>query len=184
MVAASRATAAPRLSIVVLPFANPGGDPKQDYLADVITEELTTSLSRIPGSFVVARSTAFTYKGKPIDVKQVGRDLGVRYVLEGSEEPSGNRVRMNVQLIDAETGARLWADRFDASRADLLAMQDEIVQRSSGPLELRLVDVDAARVARTPPGNRGAQDLALQWFAGFFILSIDLRRTQHCLWLL
>jgi TolB-like protein/class 3 adenylate cyclase len=102
-IAASPTTSAPRLSIVVLPFANLSGDPKQDYLADVITEELTTS------SFVVARSTAFTYKGKPIDVKQVGRDLGVRYVLEGSEEPSGNRVRVNVQLIDAETGAHLWA---------------------------------------------------------------------------
>jgi TolB-like protein/class 3 adenylate cyclase len=167
-IAASTATPAPRLSIVVLPFANLSGDPKQDYLADVITEELTTSLSRIPGSFVVARSTAFTYKGKPIDVKQAGRDLGVRYVLEGSEEPSGNRVRVNVQLIDAETGAHLWADRFDANRADLLAMQDEIVERLSGPLELRLIDVDAARVARTPAGNRDAQDLALQCFAGVF----------------
>ncbi len=167
-IAASPTTPAPRLSIVVLPFANLSGDPAQDYLADVITEELTTSLSRISGSFVVARSTAFTYKGKPIDVKQVGRDLGVRYVLEGSEEPSGGRVRVNVQLIDAATGAHLWADRFDANRADLLAMQDEIVERLSGPLELRLVDIDAARVARTPPGNRDAQDLALQCFAGFF----------------
>jgi TolB-like protein/class 3 adenylate cyclase/Tfp pilus assembly protein PilF len=167
-IAASRTAPAPRLSIVVLPFANLSGDPKQDYLADVITEELTTSLSRISGSFVVARSTAFTLKGKPIDVKQAGRDLGVRYVLEGSEEPSGDRVRVNVQLIDAETGAHLWADRFDANRTDLLAMQDEIVERMSGPLELRLVDVDAARVARTPPGNRDAQDLALQCFAGVF----------------
>jgi adenylate cyclase len=166
--AASQPISAPRLSIVVLPFVNLSGDPKQDYLADVITEELTTSLSRISGSFVVARSTAFTYKGKPIDVKQVGRDLGVRYVLEGSEEASGDRVRVNVQLIDAETGAHLWADRFDTSRADLLAMQDEIVQRLSGPLELRLVDVDAARVARAPAGNRDAQDLALQCFAGIF----------------
>jgi class 3 adenylate cyclase/TolB-like protein len=116
-IAVSSTTSAPRLSIVVLPFANLSGDPKQDYLADVITEELTTSLSRISGSFVVARSTAFTYKGKPIDVKQVGRDLGVRYALEGSEEPSGDRVRVNVQLIDAETDAHLWADRFDANRA-------------------------------------------------------------------
>jgi TolB-like protein/class 3 adenylate cyclase/Tfp pilus assembly protein PilF len=167
-IAASQTTSAPRLSIVVLPFANLSGDLKQDYLADVITEELTTSLSRITGSFVVARSTAFTFKGKPIDVKLVGRDLGVRYVLEGSEEPSGDRVRVNVQLIDAETGAHLWADRFDANRTDLLAMQDEIVERLSGPLELRLVDVDAARVARTPAGNRDAQDLALQCFAGIF----------------
>jgi TolB-like protein/Tfp pilus assembly protein PilF len=167
-VAASKTNPAPRLSIIVLPFANLSGDPAQDYLADVITEELTTSLSRIPGSFVVARSTAFTYKGKPIDIKQVGRDLGVRYVLEGSGEPSGSRVRVNAQLIDAESSAHLWADRFDAYRADLLQMQDEIVERLSGPLELRMVDVDAARVARALPGNRDAEDLALQCFAGIF----------------
>jgi class 3 adenylate cyclase/TolB-like protein len=167
-IVASPTTSAPRLSIVVLPFANLSGDPKQDYLADVITEELTTSLSRISGSFVVARSTAFTFKGKPIDVKQLGRDLGVRYALEGSAEPSAYRVRVSAQLIDTETGAHLWADRFDANRADLLAMQDEIVERLSGPLELRLADIDAARVARAPAGNRDAQDLALQCFAGIF----------------
>ena len=119
----------PRLSIVVLPFANLSGDPAQDYLADAITEELTTGLSRISGTFVIARSTAFTYKGKPVDVKQVGKDLGVRYVLQGSEQRSGNQVRVHAQLIDAETGAHLWADQFDADRADLLQMQDEIVTR-------------------------------------------------------
>jgi len=158
-----------RLSIVVLPFTNLSGDPTQDYLADVITEELTSSLSRIAGSFVIARSTAFTYKGKPIDVKQVGRDLGVRYVLEGSAQLSGSRVRVSAQLIDAESGAHLWADQFDANRADLLEMQDEIVRRLSWPLEIRLIDVDAARVARTPPGNLDAQDLALQCMAGSII---------------
>jgi adenylate cyclase len=158
-----------RLSIVVLPFTNLGGDPTQDYLADVITEELTTSLSRIAGSFVIARSTAFTYKGKPIDVRQVGRDLGVRYVLEGSAQLSGSRVRVRAQLIDAESGAHLWADQFDANRADLLEMQDEIVRRLSWPLEIRLIDVDAARVARAPPGNLDAQDLALQCYAGSVI---------------
>ena len=110
----------PRLSIVVLPFANLSGDPGQDYHADVLTEGLTTGLSRISGTFVIARSTAFTYKGKPTDVKQIGRDLGVRYVLEGSEQHSGNQVRVNAQLIDAENGAHLWADQFDADRADLL----------------------------------------------------------------
>jgi adenylate cyclase len=158
-----------RLSIVVLPFSNLAGDPAQDYLADVITEELTSSLSRIAGSFVIARSTALTYKGKPIDVKQVGRDLGVRYVLEGSAQLSGSRVRISAQLIDAESGAHLWADQFDANRADLLEMQDEIIKRLSWPLEIRLIDVDAARVARTPPGNLDAQDLALQCFAGVII---------------
>jgi adenylate cyclase len=108
----------PRLSIVVLPFTNLSGDPSQDYLADVITEGLTTSLARISGTFVIARSTAFTYKGKPADVKQIGRDLGVRYVLEGSEQRTGNQVRVNAQLVDAETGAHLWADEFDADRGE------------------------------------------------------------------
>jgi adenylate cyclase len=153
---------APRFSIVVLPFVNLSGDPAQDYLADVLTEELTTSLSRIRNSFVIARSTAFTYKGKPVDVKQTGRDLGVRYVLEGSQQQGGNRMRVSAQLIDAETGAHLWADQFDADRADLLEMQDEIVTRLSRALQMRLVEVDAARVARTHPGDLAAEDLAMR----------------------
>jgi adenylate cyclase len=153
---------APRLSMVVLPFANLSGDPTQGYLGDVITEELTTSLSRIRHSFVIARSTAFTFKGKDVDVKQIGRDLGVRYVLEGSQQQGGNRVRVSAQLIDAETGAHLWADQFDADRADLLEMQDEIVTRLSRALQVRLVEVDAARVARTRPGDLGAEDLAMR----------------------
>ena len=153
---------APRLSMVVLPFANLSGDSTQDYLGDVITEELTTSLSRIRHSFVIARSTAFTFKGKDVDVKQIGRDLGVRYVLEGSQQQGGNRVRVSAQLIDAETGAHLWADQFDADRADLLEMQDEIVTRLSRALQVRLVEVDAARVARTRPGDLGAEDLAMR----------------------
>jgi adenylate cyclase len=151
-----------RLSIVVLPFTNLSGDSIQDYLADVITEELTTNLSRIAGSFVIARSTAFTYKGKAIDAKQIGKDLGVRYVLEGSAQQSDNRVRTNAQLISAETGAHLWADQFDADRADLLQMQDEIVTRLARTLEVQLWKVDAARVARTRPANKDAEDLAMQ----------------------
>ena len=153
---------APRFSMVVLPFANLSRDPTQDYLADVITEELTTSLARIPQSFVIARSTAFTYKGKAVDIKQIGRELGVRYALEGSEQEAGNRVRVSAQLIDTETGAHLWADQFDADRADLLAMQDEIVTRLSRALQLQLVEVDAARIARTHPGNPDAEDLAMR----------------------
>ena len=158
----------PRLSIVVLPFANLSGDPGQDYLADVLTEGLTTGLSRISGTFVIARSTAFTYKGKPVDVRQVGKDLGVRYVLEGSEQHSGNQVRVNAQLIDAETGAHLWADQFDADRADLLQMQDEIVTRLARAMQIQLVAVDAARVTRTRPGNLDAEDLALRCEAGSY----------------
>ena len=159
---------APRLSIVVLPFANLSGDPAQEYLADVITEGLTTNLSRISGTFVIARSTAFTYKGKPVDVRQVGKDLGVRYVLEGSEQHSGNQLRVNAQLIDAETGAHLWADQFDADRADLLQMQDEIVTRLARAMQIQLVAVDAARVTRTHPGNLDAEDLALRCEAGIY----------------
>ena len=118
---------APRLSIVVLPFANIGGDPEQDYFVDGVTESLTTDLSRISGSFVIGRHTAFTYKGKAVDLKQIGRELNVRYVLEGSVQRGGNRLRVNVQLIDAETGNHLWAERFDKPVADLFDMQDEIV---------------------------------------------------------
>jgi adenylate cyclase len=158
---------APRLSIVVLPFANLSGDPAQDYLADVITDELTTSLSRIGGAFVIARSTAFTYKGKAVDAKQVGRDLGVRYVLEGSEQNSGNRVRVNAQLIDAETGTHVWAEQFDADRADLLNMQDEIVTRLARALDVQMVAIEAAHVARTRPGNLDAEDLAMRCQAGW-----------------
>jgi adenylate cyclase len=153
---------APRLSVVVLPFSNLTGDAAQDYLGDVITEELTTSLSRIPHSFVIARSTAFTYKGKAVDVRQIGRDLGVRYILEGSQEQGGNRVRVNAQLIDADTGAHLWADQFDADRTDLLDMQDRIATRLSRVLQIRLIEVDAARVARTHPGDADAEQLAMR----------------------
>jgi adenylate cyclase len=156
----------PRLSIVVLPFTNLSGDPGQDYLADVITEELTTGLSRIKGAFVIARSTAFTYKGKPVEVKQVSKDLGVRYVLEGSAQHGGSKVRVTAQLIDAATGAHLWADQFDADQSDLLEMQDEIVTRLSRALAIQLVAADVVRVSRTRPDNLNAQDLAMRCSAG------------------
>jgi adenylate cyclase len=154
--------ATPRFSMVVLPFANLSGDPAQDYLPDVITDGLTTALSRIKGAFIIARSTAFTYKGKPVDVRQIGKELDVRYALEGSTQYGGGKVRVNAQLIDAETGAHLWADQFDADRADLFDMQDEIVTRLSRALSIQLVDVDIARVKRTRSGNMDAQDLAMQ----------------------
>ena len=129
---------AARLSIVVLPFANLSGDPGQDYLVDALTDELTTSLARIRDSFVIARNTAMTYKGKPVDAKAIGKDLGVRYVLEGSVQPSGNRMRVNAQLIDAGSGAHLWAEQFDTPRADLLQTQDAIVAHLAKALELQL----------------------------------------------
>jgi adenylate cyclase len=171
----------PRLSIVVLPFANLSGDPTQDYLAVALTEGLTTSLSRISGTFVIARSTAFTYKGKPVDVKQIGRDLNVRYVLEGSEQHIGEQIRVSAQLIDAATGAHLWADQFDAERANMLQMQDEIIARLSWPLQIRLVDVDAARLARITPENLDAQDLAMRCLAGFYDSAEDSSEWEAAL---
>ena len=140
----------PRLSIVVLPFANLGGDPEQEYFVDGVTESLTTDLSRIAGSFVIARNTAFTYKGKPFDVKQIGRELNVRYVLEGSIQRSGNRLRVNVQLIDAETGAHVWAERFDKPVIDLFDMQDEIVARLARQLGTELIAAEARRAEHAP----------------------------------
>ena len=153
---------AQRLSIVALPFANLSGDPAQDYLADALTDELTTALSRIPNSFVIARNTAFTYKGKPVDAKAIGKDLGVRYVLEGSVQTTGDRMRVNAQLIDADSGAHLWADQFDTPRADLLKMQDEIVARLAIGTALQLPQAEAARLKRKPAANANAEDLALQ----------------------
>jgi len=140
----------PRLSIVVLPFANLGGDPEQEYFVDGVVESLTTDLSRISGSFVIGRNTAFTYKGKHVDLKQIGRDLGVRYVLEGSVQRGGNRMRVNVQLIDAETGNHLWAERFDKPIADLFDMQDEIVARLANQLGTQLIEAEARRAQRAP----------------------------------
>src|SRR5262249_25582889 len=129
----------PHLSLVVLPFANIGSDPEQDYFVDGVTESLTTDLSRIRGSFVIGRNTAFTYKGKHADLKQIGRELNVRYVLEGSIQRSGNRMRVNTQLIDAESGSHLWAERFDKQVADLFEMQDEIVSRLANALNTQLI---------------------------------------------
>jgi TolB-like protein/Tfp pilus assembly protein PilF len=147
-------------SIVVLPFANLSGDPAQDYYADGITENLTTELSRIKGSFVIARNTAFTYKGKPVDAKEIGKELGVRYVLEGSVQRDQNRVRVNAQLIDAESGAHLWADRFDEDQADLFKLQDQVVARLANTLNFELTKAEAAKGARS--NNPDAIDLTLR----------------------
>jgi TolB-like protein len=153
----------PPLSIVVLPFANIGGEPEQEYFVDGVTESLTTDLSRIAGALVIARNTAFTYKGKPIDVKKTGRELGVRYVLEGSVQRGGNRMRVNVQLIDAESGAHLWAERFDKPVADLFDMQDEIAARLAGTLSAHLIAAEARRAARAPDPD--SMDLYFQGMA-------------------
>ena len=141
-------SAPPRLSIVVLPFANIGSDPEQEYFVDGVTESLTTDLSRISGAFVIGRSTAFSYRGKSPDLRQIGRELNVRYVLEGSVQRAGNRMRVNVQLIEAETGAHLWAERFDKPVADLFDMQDEIVSRLANRLGQELARAEAGRAER------------------------------------
>ncbi|HEY3680030.1 MAG TPA: adenylate/guanylate cyclase domain-containing protein [Bradyrhizobium sp.] len=143
------ALSTPRLSIVVLPFANIGGDPEQEYFVDGVIESLTTDLSRIHGAFVIARNTAFVFKGKSPDVRQVGRELNVRYALEGSVQRSGNRLRINAQLIDAETGNHLWAERFDKPAAGLFEMQDEIVARLANALDAQLVEAEARRAGRS-----------------------------------
>jgi TolB-like protein/class 3 adenylate cyclase len=142
-------SSAPRLSLVVLPFANIGGDPEQEYFVDGVTESLTTDLSRIRSLFVIGRHTAFTYKGKAVNLKQIGRELDVRYVLEGSVQRGGNRLRVNVQLIDAGTGNHLWADRFDKPVADLFDMQDEIASRLANTLGAELIAAEARRAERS-----------------------------------
>jgi TolB-like protein len=150
----------PHLSIVVLPFANVAGDPEQEYFNDGVTESLTTDLSRIAGSFVIARNTAFTYKGKPIDVTQIGRELNVRYVIEGSVQRGGNRLRVNVQLVDAGTGNHLWAERFEKPIGDLFDMRDEIVIRLANQLGAELVAVEPRRIEKSL--NPDSMDLYFQ----------------------
>ena len=157
-------SAPPRLSIVVLPFANIGGDPEQEHFVDGVTESLTTDLSRIRNAVVIARNTAFSYKGKPFDVKTIGRELNVRYVLEGSVQRGGNRMRVNVQLIDAETGNHLWAERFDKPLADLFDMQDEIVARLANTLAAQLRSAEARRAERAPnPDSLDLHSQGLAW---------------------
>jgi TolB-like protein len=185
--------AAPRLSIVVLPFANLSDDPAQEYLADGITEDLTTDLSRIEDSFVIARNTAFTYKGKAVEVKQIGRELGVRYVLEGSVRSAGNQVRVNSQLVDVESGAHLWADRFDGGTADLFNVENEITGRIARAVRLRMVAAEAGRstdhpgaidfilkgrAALTKPVSRAASDEAINLFEQALTLDPNAARAK------
>jgi len=165
---AANPTSIPRLSIVVLPFVNLSNDPDQEYFVDGITEDLTTDLSRIPQSFVIARNTAFSYKGKPIDVRQLDRELGVRYALEGSVRRVGDQVRVNVQLLDAESGVSLWADRFDTDRASLGEAQNEITGRLARMLNLQLVAAAARRIERQRPADPDARDLVMRGWATYY----------------
>jgi TolB-like protein/class 3 adenylate cyclase/Tfp pilus assembly protein PilF len=157
------ALSSPHLSIVVLPFANLSADPEQDYFVDGVTESLTTDLSRIRGSFVIGRHTAFTYKGEARDLKKIGRELNVRYVLEGSVQRSGKRFRVNVQLIDAQTANHIWAERFDKPVAELFDTQDEIVSLLANALNAQLIEAEARRAQHSMLPD--ATDLAFQGFS-------------------
>ena len=162
---AAPASITPRLSIVVLPFANFSNDPGLEYFADGITDDLTTDLSRISGSFVIARNTAFTFKGKSTDVQTIGRELGVRYVVEGSVRAVGDRVRINVQLNDAESGAHLWADRFDTDPADLAQAQYELLRRLALTLYFKLLEAAGLRIARERLLDVDPEDLFIYGWA-------------------
>jgi adenylate cyclase len=162
--ASSQASRRPQ-SIVVLPFTNAALDPEQEYFAEGITEDLTTDLSRIPGSFVIAPSTAFSYKGKPIDVRQIGRELSVRYALQGSVRRTMDTVRVNAQLVDTANASQLWAERFEGQIAQLAKVQDDVTQRIAGALNVALIDAESQRALRERPNNPNAVDLTMRGMA-------------------
>jgi adenylate cyclase len=149
-------------SISVLPFQNMSADPEQDFFSDGITEDITTALSKVHWFFVIARNSSFTYKGRAIEVKQVGRELGVRYVLEGSVRKAGNRVRITAQLIDATTGNHIWAERYDRVLTDIFAVQDEITERVVGTIEPQLYAAESFRSQRKPPESLDAWECVIR----------------------
>lgn len=170
-------------SIAVLPFQNMSGDPEQEYFADGMVEEILTALSRFRSLFVIARNSSFAYKGPAVDIKRVGRELGVRYVLEGSVRRSDNRVRITAQLIDSQTGAHLWADRFDGALEDVLDLQDRIAARVVGEIEPRLIQVELDRARRKPAADLGAYDYYLRALANGYLMteeeSEEVLRLAH-----
>ena len=157
-----------RPSIAVLPFQNMSGDPEQDYFCDGMVEDITTGLSRIKWLFVIARNSSFTYKGRSVDVRQVGRDLGVRYVLEGSVRKAGTRVRITGQLVNALTGAHVWADRFDGELADIFDLQDQVTSRVVGAIAPKLEQAEIERAKRKPTESLDAYDYFLRGMAAFY----------------
>jgi adenylate cyclase len=157
-------------SVAVLPFTNMSADPEQEFFADGIAEDIITALSRYPSLFVIARNSSFTYKGRAVDVKQVGRELGVRYVLEGSLRKAGNRIRATAQLIEADTGKHVWAERYDRDLADIFAVQDEITEAVTVAIAPAIADAELHRAMRKPPGSLdawGAHQRGL-WHLGRF----------------
>jgi TolB-like protein/Tfp pilus assembly protein PilF len=155
-------------SIAVLPFVNMSGDPEQEYFSDGITEDIITALSRLRWFLVIARNSTFTYKGKAVDIKQIGRELGVRYVLEGSIRKIGNRVRITAQLINATTGAHLWAERYDRELTDIFALQDEITQSVTAAIEPKLVEAESLHFQGRSPEDLDAWDLVMRAVASFW----------------
>ncbi|KRR18145.1 adenylate/guanylate cyclase domain-containing protein [Bradyrhizobium retamae] len=151
-----------KTSIAVLPFQNLSADPEQEYFADGVVEDITMALSRFPWLFVIARNSSFTYKGRVVDVKQVGRELGIRYLLEGSVRRAGNRIRIAGQLIDAETGAHLWVDRFEGALADIFELQDHVTSRVVGAIAPKLQDAEIKRAKHKPTENLDAYDYYLR----------------------
>jgi len=168
-------------SIAVLPFQNMSGDPEQEYFADGMVEEIITALSRIRWLFVIARNSTFTYKGQAIDVKRVGRELGVRYVLEGSVRKGGGRVRITAQLVETETGTHLWADRFDGSLQDVFDLQDQVAVSVAGVIEPTLQAAETARSTGRPTADLTAYDLYLRAHAMYFLSGDFLREALHLL---
>src|SRR5262249_20953574 len=179
--AVARATVRPALalpdkpSIAVLPFTNLSGDPEQEYFADGMVEDIITGLSRIRWLFVIARNSSFTYKGKAVDVKQVGRELGVRYLLEGSVRKSANRVRIAGQLVDASSGAHLWADRFEGAIEDVFELQDQVTANVVGAIAPRLERAEIERARRKPTESLDAYDLFLRGLAN------EYKRTREAI---
>jgi TolB-like protein len=155
-------------SIAVLPFQNMSGDPEQEYFADGMVEDIITALSRFKSLFVIARNSSFTYKGKAVDIKQVGRELGVRYVLEGSIRKAAGRVRITGQLIEAATGAHLWADRFDGSLEDVFGLQDRVTEQVVAAVQ---PEVDLAEIARANNRSRGSIDAVSEFYRGIALIT-------------
>ncbi len=171
--AKSGASTADRPSIAVLPFANMSGDPAQEYFADGISEDIITGLSKLRWFFVIARNSSFTYKGKAVDVKRVARELGVRYVLEGSVRKGGNRVRITAQLIDAATNNHIWADRYDGDLTDIFELQDEITKKVVGAIEPKLLEAEGIRSQNRSPEDIGAWDMVMHANSLFWRLTKD-----------
>jgi TolB-like protein/Tfp pilus assembly protein PilF len=175
----TKADTAPSMSIVVLPFENLSGDKDQDYFADGITEDAITDLSRIRGAFVIARGTSFTYKGKAVNAKEVANKLNVRYVLEGSVQRNGDQVRINAELIDGETGADIWSERFDRQFRDVFSLQNDVTGRIASALRLELLEAESNRLKQGPPASMEAWDYALRGWAGLWTKPVSKESTQE-----